>query len=115
MKTPLNLVPRQMCRRPFRQTQPDDRRRVQRQDHREETIQLIYAHLPPAVVLATEQHLRAQTQIEQRAQQLWFARDGRSVSALSDWLQAEREVVRQLCDALRHPGNREPESVPALQ
>ena len=66
-----------------------------------ETIQLIYAHLPPASVLAAEQHLRSQTQIEQRTEQLWFARHGRPATAWIDWLQKERKVVQKLCAALQ--------------
>jgi len=115
MNAQLEPAPRRMCRRPFVRAQFDNRRREQRRNHREESIQLIYAHLPPATVLATEQHLRAQTQIEQRAHQLWFAKGGHPSGALNDWLRAEREVVQKLCDALLHRDNREPESVPALQ
>jgi len=73
---------------------------MQLRDRHEATIQLIYAHLPPVMVLATEQHLRAQTNIEQRAHQLWFARDCGPGCALDDWVRAECEVVQKLCQAL---------------
>ena len=69
---------------------------------RGKSIQLVYAHLPPAVVLAMGKHLRAQTQIEQRAQEMWFAgRDHIQVS-LNDWLRKEQEIVKRLCDVLLH-------------
>ena len=64
------------------------------------TMQLIYAHLPPATVLAMEQHLRAQTQIQQRAQHLWLSGNNRVENTLENWLRAEREVVQNLCTAL---------------
>jgi hypothetical protein len=66
-------------------------------------MQLVYACLPPVMVLAMEQHLRAQTRIEQRAQELWFA--GGGGNALADWLRAESEVVQNLCYALLHGGH----------
>lgn len=74
--------------------------RAPREDRDEETVQLIYAHLPPATVLAMEQHLRAQTRIEQRAQRLWFAAVGRPAGTIEAWVRAERDVVQELCDAL---------------
>jgi hypothetical protein len=77
------------------------------------TIQFIYAHLPPAMVLVKEQHLRAQTHIEQRAQQRWFAGNSRPEDTLDNWLHAEREVVQELCEALLHRNIREPEPTPA--
>ena len=64
-------------------------------------MQLIYAHFPPAAILAAERHLRAQTRIEQRAHQFWLAAGGRPGNAWADWLRAEREVVQNLCAALR--------------
>jgi hypothetical protein len=85
------------------------RSKAQPRDRHEDTIQLIYAHLPPAVVLAAEQHLRAQTNIEQRAHQLWFAQGCRTGVALGDWIQAECEVVQKLCQALLSRNTREPE------
>ncbi len=85
---------------------------AQRKHRRETAVQLVYAHLPPATVLAVEQHLRAQTQIEQRAEQLWFAAIGRPVGALNDWLRAEREVVNKLCDALLQRNQHEHSATP---
>src|SRR5213594_3279659 len=41
------------------------------------------------------EHLLVQKQIEQRALQLWRAGGSRADTALSDWLQAEREIVEQ--------------------
>ncbi len=114
MNAQLDRVPREICRRSFLPARLDSRSKAQRQDGHEDTIQLIYAYLPPTVVLAAEQHLRAQTQIEQRAQQLWFARSGCPGGALNDWLRAEREVAKNLCDALLHRNIQELESAPVL-
>jgi len=113
MKAPPDHIRQKRGQKPFPRSRFVDRCTGQRQDHHPDTIQLIYAHLPPAVILATEQHLRAQTQIEQRAQQLWFERGSRPGNALNDWLRAEREVVQNLCAALRHRRIPEPEAAAA--
>jgi hypothetical protein len=93
--------PRKKCREvsPWRRFHPGAK-----------TIQLIYAHLPPASILATGQHLLAQTQIEQRAHQLWQAGNGHPEDSLNDWLRAERETVEKLCLALAQKGGKETES-----
>ena len=54
--------------------------------------------LPPnnvveGVVFRVEEHLRVQQQTERRAHELWCVGGRRHATALSDWLQAEREVV----------------------
>jgi hypothetical protein len=100
MNAQFNPAQRRVCRKSSRQARFDDRSKAQRRNRHEDTVQLIYAHLPPAVVLATEQHLRAQTNIEQRAHQLWFAQGRRPGGALGDWIRAECEVVQNLCQAL---------------
>jgi hypothetical protein len=112
MKTQSNPVQRKACRKPPLQVRLDGRPRTQPRDRHPDTIQLVYAHLPPAVVLATEQHLRTQTNIEQRAHQLWFARGCLPGSALGDWLRAEGEMVQSLCQALLGRNTREPELAP---
>ena len=48
-----------------------------------------------ATVLTAEGHLRLQEQIERRANELWRAGGCRDGTSLSDWLQAEREVLEQ--------------------
>jgi len=48
-----------------------------------------------ATVLTAEGHLRLQEQIERRAHELWRAGGCRDGTGLSDWLQAEREVLEQ--------------------
>ena len=113
MNTQLGRIPLSVRHKPIFPARPDRRSRTQSRARPEETAQLIYAHLPPAAVLATEQHLRAQTQIEQRAQQRWYARGGCSGGALGDWLRAEREVVQNLCDALLRRNLWKPESAAA--
>jgi hypothetical protein len=114
MKAQFNSVQRRMCRKPPRPARLDDRSRSQQLDGHEDTVQLIYAHLPPAVVLATEQHLRVQTNIEQRAHQLWFAQGCRPGDAFGDWIRAECEVVQNLCQALLSRNTREPETSPVF-
>jgi len=91
------------------------RRSAQHPEPARKNFQLIYVHLPPAAILATELHLRAQTQIEQREQHLWFAGDRAPGGAMKDWLRAEQEVVMALCRALLRPGAHEPQSAPACQ
>jgi hypothetical protein len=108
MNAQFNPVQRRMCRKSPRQARVDGRPKTQQRDRHENTIQLIYAHLPPAVVLAAQQHLRAQTNIEQRAHQAWFAQSCRPGSALGDWIRAECEVVQNLCQALLSRNTREP-------
>ena len=100
---------------PSRRSRFENRSNGRHRDRRPNTIQLVYAHLPPAVIMATGQHLRAQTQIEKQAHQLWFERGSRPGDALGNWLRAEREVVRELCAALlpRHP--QEPEVTAAAR
>jgi hypothetical protein len=115
MNAQFNPVQRKTCRKSPLQAQFNGRPGAQQQDRREDTIQLIYAHLPPAVVLAAEQHLRAQTNIERRAHQLWFAHGCRPGSALADWVRAECEVVQNLCQALLGRNTPEPESAPFSQ
>jgi len=115
MKAQFNHAQRRMCRKSSRQARLDGQPKAQRRDRHEDTIQLIYAHLPPAVVLAAEQHLRAQTNIEQRAHQLWFAQGCRPGAALSDWVRAECEMVQNLCQALLSRNTREPEPAPFYQ
>src|SRR5258708_33591823 len=55
-------------------------------------------------------HLRVQRQIEERAHDLWCAGGCSGLSALADWLQAEREILEQfvLVYALRRSARREP-------
>jgi hypothetical protein len=66
------------------------------------TIQLVYAHFPSARILAAEHGLRAQTQIQQHAQQLWLAHHHQPEHTFENWLRAEREVVQELCAALEN-------------
>jgi len=115
MKAAFNLIRPKASRKRFRPARLAARPKAQRRSCPAKTLQMIYAQLPPAFVLAAEHHLRAQTQIEQRAQQLWFAGGGRPEGALENWLQAEREVVQKLCEALRPRNFREPESAPAFR
>ena len=110
MKSQSNPVRRRVCRKIHRQTRPDGRTNARQRDQNEDAALLIYAHLPPAVVLATEQHLRVQTNIEQRARELWFAQGCRPGGTLGDWIRAECEVVQQLCQALLDRNHREPET-----
>jgi hypothetical protein len=109
MKAQFNSVRRRMCRKIHPQTRSGDRPNAQPRDRHEETVQLIYAHLPPAVVMAAGQHLLAQTNIERRAHQLWFDRGCCAGGALADWLQAECEMLQNLCQALLNGSAREPE------
>lgn len=112
MKTQFKTVQKRMCRKFPRQPRLDGQINVRQGEQNEDTMQLIYAHLPPAIVLATEQHLRAQTNIEQRAHELWFAQGCRPGGALGDWIRAECEVVQHLCQALLSRKAREPEPAP---
>jgi hypothetical protein len=114
MKAQFNPVLRRTCRKSPFQAQLNGQPKAQQHSH-ENTVQLIYAHLPPAVILATEQHLRAQTNIEQRAHKLWFAQGCRPGDALGDWLRAEYEVVQNLCQALLSQNPRESEPDPVSQ
>ena len=115
MKTQLNPVQRKTCRKSPLQARLNGQLKAQQRDRHEDTIQLIYAHLPPAVVLATEQHLRAQTHIKRRAHQLWFDQGCRAGVALNDWVQAEYEVIQNLCHALLSRNTLEPEPDPVSQ
>lgn len=63
------------------------------------SIGLVCAHFSSGIILAIEQHLRAEIQIRQRAEQLW---QGGQESALENWIQAEGEVVNRLCAAFEH-------------
>jgi Protein of unknown function (DUF2934) len=47
------------------------------------------------VVFTAREHLGAQQQIERRAHELWWAGGCRHGTALTDWLQAESEVLEQ--------------------
>ena len=109
MKTQSNVVQLKICPKSPRPARLGGQTNVRRRDQNEKTTQLIYAHLPPAIVLATEQHLRAQTNIEQRARELWFTQGCQPGGALGYWIRAECEVVQQLCQALlnRNPGREE--------
>jgi hypothetical protein len=51
------------------------------------------------VVFTAEQHLGVQEQIESRARELWCMGAGCHGTALSHWLQAEREVLEQFIRA----------------
>ena len=115
MKAQFNPVQWRMCRKSPFQARLNGQPKAQQQEPHEDPVQLIYAHLPPAVILATEQHLQAQTNIERRAHQLWFAQGCRAGVALNDWIQAECEVVQDLCQSLLSRNNREPEPDPASQ
>jgi hypothetical protein len=110
MKAQFNAVQRRVCRKSPRQARLEGQTNARQRDQNEDATQLIYVHLPPAVVLATEQHLRAQTHIEQRAHELWFAQGCRPGGALGDWIRAECEVVQKLCQALLSRNHREPET-----
>src|SRR5580700_8086152 len=60
--------------------------------------------LPPGsivegVVFRVEEHLQMQEQTERRAHELWHAGGCRDGAALSDWLQAEREVLEEFIRA----------------
>lgn len=108
MKEQFNHVQRRTSRRSPVQARFDGRLKAQQQKQRESAVQLIYAHIPPAVVLAAEKHLRAQTNIEQRARQLWLSRGCRPVGDLGDWLRAECVEVQKLCQALLNRNSCEP-------
>jgi hypothetical protein len=47
------------------------------------------------MAFTAEIHLRVQAQIEQRAHTLWCAGGCQHNNALNDWLQAEREILRE--------------------
>lgn len=115
MKAQLNPVQRRICRKPRWRAQFESRPKAPQRGRHEQNVQLIYAHLPPAVVLAVDQHLRAQTNIEQRFHQLWFARGCRPGGTLNDWIRAETEVVQNLCQALLDRNPREPQPDPISQ
>ena len=55
----------------------------------------------PAFTVAD--HLKVQTEIEQRAHELWLAGGSRSNTALNNWLRAEREVLEDFI--LRRQGS----------
>ena len=61
-------------------------------------------------IFTADDHLRAQQQIEVRANEYWRAGGCRDEAALSDWLRAECEVLEQfvLTHILRPPARREP-------
>jgi hypothetical protein len=110
MKARFNQVQRRRCRQfPFRE-RLDGRPKAQRQDRRERVVQLIYAHIPPAAILAADKHLRAQTNFEQRVQQCWLDQDCRTGAALGDWIRAECAEVQKLCQALLSWNAHGPES-----
>lgn len=109
MKTQFNSVQRRTCRKTPRPGRLDGQSKAQPRERRKDPIQLIYAHFPPAVILAAGQHLKAQTNIERRAHQLWFVQGCRSGSALGNWIQAEYEVVQNLCQTLLSRNTQEPE------
>jgi len=114
MSALLDRISPGICRQTFPCSRQNGHGKAQHRDRNEETIQLVYACLPPATVHALGQHLQAQTQIEQRAQQIWFAVVGQPASALNDWLRAEREVVNELCSALQLRNHPEPDVAPAF-
>src|SRR6266853_1343649 len=62
-----------------------------------------------APLFTVEDHLRVQQQIEARANELWRSGGRCDETALSDWLQAEREVLGQfvLDYGVRQPARRE--------
>ena len=115
MKATLNQVRRRLCRKSSLPARLDGPPKAEPRKRHQESIQLIYAHFPPAAVLAAEQHLRAQTNIERRAHQLWFAQGCRAGVALNDWVRAECEVVQDFCQALLSRNTREPEPDPVFQ
>ena len=47
------------------------------------------------------EHLLVQQEIEHRANSLWRRAGCAHGTALSDWVKAEREIVRQFCDRYR--------------
>jgi len=112
MKAQFNSVQRRLCRKSALKARLSGQFKAQQRDRHEDTVQLIYAYLPPAVVLAAKQHLRAQTNIEQRVHQLWFTQGCRSRGALEDWIRAECEAVQKLCQALVRRDPQEPEPRP---
>lgn len=63
MKARFNHVQRRACRQSPLRRPHDGRSKAQQQTGCEGVVQLIYAHFPPAAVLAAEKHLRAQTNI----------------------------------------------------
>jgi hypothetical protein len=70
-----------------------------------------------APLFAVDDHVRVQQQIEERAYELWRAGGCRGQAALSDWPQAEREVLEQfvLAYALRPSARPEPNRKPAAE
>ena len=104
-----NLASPEIGRRPFQPSRQKGRAGNQIPHPREHPVQLVYAYLPPAMVLAADQHLRAQTRIEQRAQQLWLSSVGLPADVVNNWLNAEHEVVSELCRALSLPTQPQPE------
>ena len=114
MKATLNRIQRRLCRKSSVPVRLDGPSKAEPRKRHQESIQLIYAYFPPAAVLAAEKHLRVQTNIEQRAHQLWHARGRLTGEALDDWLRAECEEVQNLCRVLLRQAAREPEPAPAF-
>jgi hypothetical protein len=48
----------------------------------------------------TEEHLRVQSKIEERAHRFWFAKGCALKNALDDWLKAEAEVLAEFAKTL---------------
>ena len=55
-----------------------------------------------APVFTVDDHLRVQTQIEQRAYEFWRAGGSRPDTTLDDWVRAEREVLENFIQAGTH-------------
>ena len=93
---------------------PKDTRSICRPRRLPDGVQLIYAHLPPAPVLAGQQHLRAQTSLEQAGCRRWFASERWPGGAYENWLRTENELVNQLCEALMRGSLTRPQPTPAF-
>jgi len=72
--------------------------------------ELSQSRMDGAPVFTADDHLWVQVEIEKRAHRLWRAGGCRESVALSDWLQAEGEVLEQfiLGFAQRHSGRETP-------
>jgi hypothetical protein len=64
----------------------------------------------PQVPFMTEEHLRVQREIEERAHRHWFAKGCALKNALDDWLKAEAEVLAEFAKTLTQRHQTQPAS-----
>ena len=112
MNAQLDRVSREICRRSVLPARLNSRPKCCSGTSHEDTVQLIYALPSTSRCAWPRNNIFGHKHKSSKGRSNSGSLEGRPGGALNDWVRAEREVTKNLCDALLHRNIREPELVP---